>query len=78
MCRGLINDLKLSSKDSLRLRDTDTMGLAYVSLCCQQTVKELALLTDTWISSRPMDKQSIIAKIKAVSNPLWQAQNHKT
>ena len=51
------------------------MGLAWVSLCCQQTVKELALLTDTWNSSRPIDKQSII---KAVSNPLWQAQNRKT
>ena len=41
----------------LRLRDTYMMGVACISLCCQQTVKELALCTDTWNNySRAIDK----------------------
>ena len=60
-----------------RLQDVDTMGVACISLCCQQAVKELGLRTDNWNSSRTIDNCKNKSLPSAV-RPLWQAQNRKT
>ena len=60
---SLLSATIVSHDSKLRLRDTEyTMGVSSVSLHSYQAVKELALRTETWISLRTMDKQSIQQK----------------